>query len=995
MLVAALAALAAPQFQTLPGTPADLVANAQTNQPAVVAPPPAAEKTPVPANVELTATGAKPPVHVKPVALEMSVAPIPTPVAEKASVAAPATVVVKPAAPPRRAPPAGFDPAGGFSVIKPEKTKPARPVTKLVATSTNVTSHRTPLAAQPSGSISDPIVMGATPTAAAAAPAAATAKAPVAPPVVEPVVVPAVALAPAPAPEAPKIPAPALAETAAKPVVPVVTEATAPVAPPIPVPAIPAPVAAAKVEPKAEPPAPAVVAPVVVVPSAVAAPPAALIPPAPPAIVIPPPSARIPGSKNPLAGTPFGGTSAARTAPTPPAPSFGARVTAENANEIIPAGMIRFQAAPLEQVLDFYSEMVGRTMLRPASLPAASITLKTQSELTRTEAMQALDAVLGMNGIAMLPVGQKFIKVVPIAQANQEAAPLNMADSAELPDLGQYITHVVQLKYSKPSELTQVLTPFAKVPNSILPIDGNQMLILRDYTENVKRMLELIEKIDVAIPSEFVSEVIPIKYALAADISSALSSIGGGGGGGTTSSSANRGTTGRTLAGSQNTLQGGNQNNQNNRNYNPNNPQGNVGNTGAGGIGGAAGAQTSFASRLQNIIQRASATGADIQLIGPNKIIADERTNSLLVFATREDMATIKDIISKLDVVLAQVLIEAIVLDVSMGDDFSLGVSGGQRPKNIGSSALGGSFNNPNGANGFLNQLISAGTNGLLTPATSINYPATGGLSYFGRLNQSWDFTLAALAGNTDAKILARPRIQTSHAVPASIFIGETRPYVTGTYFDGYSGGGSRSQYQQTQIGISLNVLPLINTEGLVVMDIQEQVSQASDKGGGVIIDGNEVPITQDQNASAKVAVRSGETIVLGGFVRNTKGASKSGVPFLMDIPLLGSLFRSTTSSEKRRELLVLIRPTVLATPEIAALQSQIERNRLPGIRQAESEFNESQVKAMKKASKLKAADPEEQFRLSQAAQAAVTNEPPTQLSAPAAKKSYKRGDVR
>ena len=977
----ALAALAEPQFQTLPGTPAELVAQTPTNPPAVVAPPPAMTPAKAPA-LDLTPVAPKPSAITNPVAVE------------------------KPAAPPRQTPPAGFDPAAGFSVIKPEKTKtpkPAAPPTNEVSHIVHP-PHRT---AQPSGTVADPIVMGATP--AAILPAATTTFAPVAPSVAGSVVVPAVAPTPPPAPAeaAPKLVAPVVTETSALAVVPPT--------PPIPVPGIPAPVAAATIEPKAEPPTPAapVATPAIVLPPVVVAPPtvvvlpappavvappvpAAMIPPAPvqrtpPAAVVPPPTLRIPGATYPLGVTPPGGTSAARTALMPPAPSPSARLTAENANEIIPAGMIRFQAAPLEQVLDFYSEMVGRTMLRPASLPAAAITIKTQSDLTRTEAMQALDSVLGLNGIAMIPVGTKFVKVVPIAQANQEAAPLNVSDAGELAELGQYITHVVQLKFSKPSELVPVLTPFAKVPNSILPIDGNQMLILRDYTENVKRMLELIEKIDVAIPSEFVSEVIPIKYALAADISSALSSIGGAGSGTTGgSSTANRGVTGRTLAGTQNTLPGAN---QGNRSYNPNNPQGNTPGTTAGG---AAGAQASFASRLQNIIQKASTTGSDIQLIGPNKIIADERTNSLLVFATRQDMETIKDIISKLDVVLAQVLIEAIILDVSLGDEFSFGVSAGQRPKNVGNSALGGSFNNPNLANSFLSQLISTSTNGPLSTSPNITYPSTDGLSYFGRLNRSWDFTLMALAANSDAKILARPRIQTSHAVPASIFVGETRPYVTGTYFDGFSGGGSRSQYQQTQIGISLNVLPLINTEGLVVMDIQEQVSQASDKGQGVIIDGNEVPITQDQNASAKVAVRSGETIVLGGFVRNTKGKAKSGVPFLMDIPLLGNLFRSTSTSDKRRELLVLIRPTVLATPEIAALQSHIERERLPGIKQAESEFNESQVKAMKKASKNEVADPEEQFRRAQAAQAlspAGDPEPPRPPAA--AKKTFKRGNVR
>jgi len=106
----------------------------------------------------------------------------------------------------------------------------------------------------------------------------------------------------------------------------------------------------------------------------------------------------------------------------------------------------------------------------------------------------------------MIPVGQKFLKVVPIAQANQEGAAISTNSADQLPELGQYVTHVVTLKYSKPSEVATVLQQFAKVPNSVFPLDSNGILILRDYTENVKRMLEMIDQIDVSVPSTFVSE---------------------------------------------------------------------------------------------------------------------------------------------------------------------------------------------------------------------------------------------------------------------------------------------------------------------------------------------------------------------------------------------------------------------------------------------------------------------------------------------------------
>lgn len=640
---------------------------------------------------------------------------------------------------------------------------------------------------------------------------------------------------------------------------------------------------------------------------------------------------------------------------------------------MIPAGGVRFQAAPLEQVLDYYSDLVHRTLLRPAQLPAASITINTKNDLTAEEAVQALDSVLGLNGIAMIPVGEKFMKVVPQAQANQEGAALStITNAADLPEIGQYITYVVQLKYAKPSEVATSLTPFAKVPNSVMPLDSNGILIIRDFTENVKRMLEMIERIDVAIPSEFVSEVIPIKYALAADIQSALSSISGGGSGTSVGATRNTGATAGAsrLAGAGTTAYPGNTSGGLNRMPGSAGTPGSPVSSGLGG-GGAAGASASFSDRLRNIIQKASASG-DIQLIGPNKIIADERTNSLLVFATREDMNTIKDIIGKLDVVLAQVLIEAVIMDVTLGNDFNFGISAGQRPRSIGGtngSAIGGNIGGQlQGALSFLNNLVQD-TNGNFNAATIVPYGSDSGLSYFGRLNQSWDFAIKAIAGDNNIKVLARPRIQTSHAVPASIFVGETRPYITGTYYDGYSGGNSRSQYSQTQIGISLNVLPLINPEGLVVMDIQQQVQQV---GGSVKIDNNDVPITQDQNSQTKVAVYDGQTVVLGGFIRDQKSETKSGVPYLKDIPLLGGLFRSTSTTGGRRELLVLIRPTVLPTPQIAAMQSEVERNRLTAVREAEAEFTKEQLLRMKKASKKTKTDLKEEYRQAEAMEKAA-----------------------
>ena len=201
--------------------------------------------------------------------------------------------------------------------------------------------------------------------------------------------------------------------------------------------------------------------------------------------------------------------------------------------------------------------------------------------------------------------------------------------------------------------------------------------------------------------------------------------------------------------------------------------------------------------------------------------------------------------------------------------------------------------------------------------------------------------------------MLSRPRIQTSHGVPASIQVGQSVPEITGTYFGGINGAAS-SQYQQQFVGIQLQVTPLINPDGLVVMDISQQVQQL---GPNYTIDGNPVPSTTQRNAQATVSVRDRDTIILGGMISTTVNSSHSGVPVLKDIPVLGYLFRTTSVDKQRVELIVLIHPTVLPTPESAALVATHERNQLPGVRAAEAEERKDANDRLKDAEKIKVPD--------------------------------------
>lgn len=650
------------------------------------------------------------------------------------------------------------------------------------------------------------------------------------------------------------------------------------------------------------------------------------------------PSAAVPAAPPPAADPANPGTPPATLAPPPaaqpgPPPAGGpapvASATPAPQEEFVATEALDWSGsggADLETVFDVYSKLTGRTILRPANLKSEPIKFRAQTPLTHSEAIQALNSVLALNAISMIPVGDKFVKAVPKAQAIAEGAPLQRLDSTNLLELGPFVQHIVQLEYVKPSEIQPLLTMFASLAmaNAVIPIDGSMTLVLRDNMENVKRMLEVVKEVDRAVPAEFISEVIPIKYAMAADIASALGSLSSGGAVTSSGSSGRTSGTGAARTGSTANRfgMGGLQGQQGANPYGAAQP----------GQLGQPGAQPSFSDRLNQIIKKASTTGSgDVVVLGPTKIVSDERANSLLVFASKTDMSIITNIVAKLDVVLPQVLIETIIISVSLSDGKSMGVSYLQQPQQVGSYFTGaGALNNV----GFMNLgTFSGATNGLGSLGN--------GLSYFGRFGQDFDATITAAASDSRITVIQKPRIMTFHAKPASFFIGSTVPYVTQTsYYGGYGGyGGPSSQYQQLKVGIGLDVTPYINQDGLVVMEINQQIEEID--GYTEIANVGKVPNTASKTLSAQVAVKDRETIILGGFIRTSDSKNNDGVPILKDIPLLGFLFNKSSKSNERKELIVLMRPTVLRTPELAAATTTEEKLRLPGISEAERKDKE------------------------------------------------------
>ena len=656
-------------------------------------------------------------------------------------------------------------------------------------------------------------------------------------------------------------------------------------------------------------------------------------------------------------------------APAAPADTGGAPLAMD---AVIPMADLQLVNMPLEQFLEIYANYVNRTILRAAALPNLNVTLQAQTPLTVVEAIQAMDSVLSLNGYTTIPVGEKFVTFVPSANALQEGAAFSIIDkAADLPEANQYITHIKQLKHILPSEAVPMLTPMAKNAAGIVALDVSKTLVLRDNSSNIKRMLELLERIDIKPEEDYKLKVIPIRYGKVEEIYATMQDLITGSSSPRQSPSGTSRTSGRTSSsqgstGRTSSSRGSVRSLQNRPSTSSSTPN-------------------SFRNRLQGIVNRAA--GGDIQILENARIIPDYRSNSLIVFANEEDMVKIDEIVGHVDNLLAQVLIEAIIVNVTLTDGMNTGMNafmhaaaGPGDTRHIGGFMNGGPSTagaapttTPPANTGGGNQGGQGGQGGaadagnvVAAAGSALNTlgagALAGGFSYISRYDNSLEFAISALASNSTAKVLQTPRVQTSHAVPATFFNGEQVPYqgssgYGGSYgggYGGYGGGGGYTQF--LNVGITLDVTPYITPDDLVVMDIQQTISELDgfiDMGGGQQgAAGQKAPQTTEREASSTISVRDGDTILLGGFIRDAKTDTESGVPFLKDIPLLGSLFKSKSATSKRSELLVLIRPTILKTPEDAALMVSQERMRLPGIREAEAEFKAAEEVRRRKVEK-------------------------------------------
>ena len=640
-----------------------------------------------------------------------------------------------------------------------------------------------------------------------------------------------------------------------------------------------------------------------------------------------------------------------------------------------PNDMIEFSLRDetLAQVLYLLEQLTGRSVIRPQALPSPTFTFNSLAPLTRQEAILAIESLLSINGIGVAPLGDKFVKVVPISTIRTEAPELVVRSLIGDPPSGKVVSKLFRLTYLDSATFQTQIQPFLSPGfGTIIPFQNSNAVIVTDTISNLQRLEYVVSEVDKPSRLNIETKFYVLQYATASEVGTQIRTLidtarsGFGGGAPTTP---NRGQSnqaqvqpevGPPVAGGEGgssipiqVILGGNTSiNWDDRTNQlivitdpanlpffdniiekldiPADPPTRIevvplqhadatevgsllsqfvtGRTKQDGQDVVTTNRESRASPLRNtfgdtpdrIGQQATQNTATRQAVQQavdstleNResqfsdfmtIVADERSNALIVSGTNGDLDLIGEIIKKIDIVLAQVRIEVVIAQVQLSDTVQRGID---------------SFDLQ-----YDTQL------GRITEfATEIGSVAIAGSLIEGSSDYLVDAIFNAAKTNNSIQLLSAPTIVTTHNKEATIIVAESRPIITSSQTSLTVGDSTRSTFQFQDIGITLKVKPLIGPNDVIQMEIDQTVDDVVDF---VEIDGNQQPVIGRRQATSFVSVSSDEMIVLGGLRQQRTKRNKSRMFILGEIPVLGSLFTSYDDEDVDQELVVFIRPLVI-----------------------------------------------------------------------------------
>lgn len=570
---------------------------------------------------------------------------------------------------------------------------------------------------------------------------------------------------------------------------------------------------------------------------------------------------------------------------------------------------LNLKDADINALIATVSEITGKNFIIDPRVKG-KVTVLSSTPMSADGIYETFLAVLQVHGFAAIPAGEA-IKIIPEVNAKQDGAPTR-GELTVAPD--DVITRVIEVENVPAAQLVPILRPLVPQYGHLAALAVSNMLILSDRAANVIRLREIIRRIDQS-PDRQV-ELIKLESASAREVAQTLTTLTQQAGkqdpnAGNITVLADERTNSIILGGdraTRNQLRG--------IILELDTPLEDEGATQVLYLRFAS--SENLAPILQGYVEQASQSGGGQAQGGNNaargggstvRVIPEPDINALVVTAPPEIMRQVKDVVAQLDIRRSQVLVEAIIAEVSVSKSRQLGID----------SAV---FNDERiaAANildpqtlGAIRGLGAAGSSDL--GAAALGALIGSGLNVVGgQINDtgsSFVFLLKALSGDGNTNILSTPSLVTMDNEEAEISVGQEVPFLTGSFSNTGGNTGAVNPFQtidRRDVGITLGITPQINEGETIQLSINQEVSQVVQGATGAAVD----LITNKRTLNTTVMVDSGDILVLGGLIDDQVRESDQRVPILGDIPVLGNLFRSRSSTKEKRNLMIFIRPVIL-----------------------------------------------------------------------------------
>ncbi|MDH4105242.1 MAG: type II secretion system secretin GspD [Gammaproteobacteria bacterium] len=612
-----------------------------------------------------------------------------------------------------------------------------------------------------------------------------------------------------------------------------------------------------------------------------------------------------------------------------------------------------YKDADLSQIIEAVSAVTGKNFIVDPRVKA-QVTMLSSTPMSPNAFYEAFLSILQVHGFVAVPSGDT-IKIIPDANARQ--VPANDLPGRVSSTSDEIVTQVVAVKNVSAAQLVPILRPLIPQYGHLAAYPSSNMLIISDRASNVNRIMRIIQRIDQQ--GDEAVDVVQLQHASAAEVVRIVNSLYTGAGAAgegagmpqvkviadeRTNSVLISGETSqrlrlKTLVAHLDTpLQSGGDTQVRYLKYAEAEKiaaklreqiQGiTAAVMPAGGAAGGAAAPT------------LSSSGGDKSVT----IWAEPQTNALVVSAPPKVMRSVMAIVDRLDIRRAQVLVEAILVEMSADKAMDLGVNWviGKTDEN-GTTLPAGGFINPIDGTG-LGEILQ----GVLNPDSIAGLPSglTAGFGQIVNGGTSWAALVRAIGGIGNTNIIATPSIVTLDNEEAEIKIAQEVPFITGSYTNqGVAGPGGQvnpfTTVQRQEVGNILKITPQINEGSSVLLKISQEASSIAASSQQV----SETDlITNKRTITTNVMVEDGGIIVLGGLISDEVRESKSQVPFLGSIPILGELFKTRSVNKVKTNLMVFIRPRILRDGIDSAIESNAKYNYIRG---QQAERNNGRVPLM------------------------------------------------